>query len=229
MTFIVTKTLINWLSTLMLQQGIRTPKFGIRNEKLQWFLDAVKEHPNELKLVGAHCHLGSTITKVDIFRDAAIIMVNYIDQIQAQGFQVDYLNIGGGLGIDYQHSGAVLPTPRDLIDSEDLTSDILSSRNLFDYHIELVSPAPADAEIAKFDVLGPVCESADFFGKDRQLPTPAKFHFAWYSCLVVHDAGAYCMSMASTYNLKMRPPEYWVSKIRHGETFEDHMRSFEGL
>lgn len=28
--------------------------------------------------------------------------------------------------------------------------------------------------------------------------------------LVVHDAGAYCMSMASTYNLKMRPPEYWV-------------------
>jgi hypothetical protein len=27
--------------------------------------------------------------------------------------------------------------------------------------------------------------------------------------LVVHDAGAYCMSMASTYNLKMRPPEYY--------------------
>lgn len=31
--------------------------------------------------------------------------------------------------------------------------------------------------------------------------------------LVVHDAGAYCMSMASTYNLKMRPPEYWVLKL----------------
>ena len=27
---------------------------------------------------------------------------------------------------------------------------------------------------------------------------------------MVHDAGAYCMSMASTYNLKMRPTEYWV-------------------
>ncbi|MCD7456748.1 hypothetical protein HAX54_032986 [Datura stramonium] len=35
--------------------------------KLQWFLDAVKAHLQELKLVGAHCHLGSTITKVDIF------------------------------------------------------------------------------------------------------------------------------------------------------------------
>ncbi|MQL05574.1 diaminopimelate decarboxylase, partial [Escherichia coli] len=73
--------------------GNKNSKFGIRNEKLQWFLDAVKEHPNELKLVGAHCHLGSTITKVDIFRDAAVIMINYIDQIRAQGFEVDYLNI----------------------------------------------------------------------------------------------------------------------------------------
>ncbi|RDX79095.1 Diaminopimelate decarboxylase 1, chloroplastic, partial [Mucuna pruriens] len=256
--------------------GNKNSKFGIRNEKLQWFLDAVKEHPNELKLVGAHCHLGSTITKVDIFRDAAIIMVNYIDQIRAQGFEVDYLNIGGGLGIDYQHSGVILPTPRDLIDtvrelvlSRDLNLIIEPGRSLiantcclvnrvtgvktngsknfividgsmaelirpslYDayQHIELVSPPPANAEIANFDVVGPVCESADFLGKNRQLPTPAKG-----TGLVVHDAGAYCMSMASTYNLKMRPPEYWVeedgslSKIRHGETFEDHVRFFEGL
>jgi diaminopimelate decarboxylase len=54
---------------------------------------------------------------VDIFRDAAVIMVNYIDEIRGQGFEVNYLNIGGGLGIDYYHSGAVLPTPRDLIDT----------------------------------------------------------------------------------------------------------------
>ncbi|XP_012436268.1 diaminopimelate decarboxylase 2, chloroplastic [Gossypium raimondii] len=256
--------------------GNKNSKFGIRNEKLQWFLDAVKAHPNELKLVGAHCHLGSTITKVDIFRDAAVLMVNYIDEIRAQGFEVDYLNIGGGLGIDYYHSGAVLPTPRDLIDT---VRELVHSRNLnliiepgrsliantccfvnritgvktngtknfividgsmaelirpslYDayQHIELVSPAPPAAEVSTFDVVGPVCESADFLGKERELPTPAKG-----TGLVVHDAGAYCMSMASTYNLKMRPPEYWVeedgsvTKIRHGETFEDHMRFFEGL
>ena len=51
-------------SILMLPLGTSNSKFGIRNEKLQWFLDSVKAHPNELKLVGAHCHLGSTITKV---------------------------------------------------------------------------------------------------------------------------------------------------------------------
>ena len=41
---------------------------------------------------------------MDIFRDAAVLMVNYIDEIRSQGFEVDYLNIGGGLGIDYYHS-----------------------------------------------------------------------------------------------------------------------------
>ena len=46
--------------------GNKNSKFGIRNEKLQWFLDEVKRHPEELLLVGAHCHLGSTITKVSV-------------------------------------------------------------------------------------------------------------------------------------------------------------------
>lgn len=55
--------------------------------------------------------------QVDIFRDAAVLMVDYIDKIRDQGFEISYLNIGGGLGIDYYHTGAVLPTPRDLIDT----------------------------------------------------------------------------------------------------------------
>ncbi|KAG9148163.1 hypothetical protein Leryth_014092 [Lithospermum erythrorhizon] len=236
--------------------GNKNSKFGIRNEKLEWFLDAVKAHPNELKLVGAHCHLGSTITKVDIFRDAAQIMVKYIDQIRAEGFELHYLNIGGGLGIDYYHTGAVLPTPKDLINT---VRDLVLSRNLnliiepgrsliantccfvnrvtgvktngtknfvvidgsmaelirpslYDayQHIELISPTPPDTEVSRFDVVGPVCESADFLGKDRELPTPSRG-----TGLVVHDAGAYCMSMASTYNLKMRPAEYWVCFLNH--------------
>ncbi len=54
--------------------------------------------------------------------------------------------------------------------------------------------------------MGPVCESADFLGKERTLQTPRAG-----DGLVVHDAGAYCMAMASTYNLKMRPAEYWVA------------------
>uniref|UniRef100_A0A0D9VFL0 diaminopimelate decarboxylase n=1 Tax=Leersia perrieri TaxID=77586 RepID=A0A0D9VFL0_9ORYZ len=255
--------------------GNKTSKFGIRNEKLQWFLDSIKSYANDIKLVGVHCHLGSTITKVDIFRDAAVLMVNYVDEIRAQGFELEYLNIGGGLGIDYHHTDAILPTPMDLINtvrelvlSRDLTLIIEPGRSLIAntscfvnrvtgvksngtknfivvdgsmaelirpslygayQHIELVSPSP-DAEVATFDIVGPVCESADFLGKDRELPTPDKG-----AGLVVHDAGAYCMSMASTYNLKLRPPEYWVeddgsiAKIRHGETFDDYLKFFDNL
>lgn len=41
-------------------------------------------------------------------------------------------------------------------------------------HIELVAPSASDSEISTFDVVGPVCESADFLGKERELPTPNK-------------------------------------------------------
>lgn len=68
----------------------------------QWFLDAIKSEPL-VELVGVHSHLGSTITKVNIFKDAAVIMTEFIKKINAEGFQLKYLNIGGGLGIDYYH------------------------------------------------------------------------------------------------------------------------------
>lgn len=54
-----------------------------------------------MELAGVHSHLGSTITKVDIFRDAAQIMIGFIQKIRHEGFDPKYLNIGGGLGIDY--------------------------------------------------------------------------------------------------------------------------------
>ncbi|KAG0598873.1 hypothetical protein M758_12G107600 [Ceratodon purpureus] len=257
--------------------GNKNSKFGIRNEKLGWFLEQVKEHSENLELVGVHCHLGSTITKVDVFRDAAVVMVDFVNKIRSENFKIQYLNIGGGLGIDYYHNGAVLPTPKDLIDTvrelvtkEGLTLIIEPGRSLVantsvfvsnvtgvktngtkDFivvdgsmselirpslygayqHIELVAPPADGAETRTFDVVGPVCESADFLGKERELAAPKRG-----DGLVVHDAGAYCMAMASTYNLRMRPPEYWVTddgktveKIRHAEQLDDHLRFFEGL
>ena len=66
----------------------------------QWFLDRIRNDPH-LELVGVHCHLGSTITKVNIFRDATVLMVDFVRKIREDGFDIRYLNIGGGLGIDY--------------------------------------------------------------------------------------------------------------------------------
>ncbi|CAL5229769.1 g13155 [Coccomyxa viridis] len=252
--------------------GLANSKFGIRNSHLQWFLDRVRQEPL-LELAGVHSHLGSTITKVDIFRDAARIMIRFVEKIREEGFDIKYLNIGGGLGIDYHRRGDKIPSPADLVNTvRDLVADLgltmilepgrsmignasalvntvtgvktngnknfividgsmsaLLRPSLYDayQHIELT--APCNGKQDTFDIVGPVCESADFLGKERELATPKAG-----DGLVVHDAGAYCMAMASTYNLKMRPAEYWVSdgelkQIRKGETLQDHLRYFEGL
>lgn len=232
-----------------------------------------------LDLVGVHSHLGSTISKVDIFRDAAVAMVEFVKEIRGAGHDsLRFLNIGGGLGIDYTRSGAPLPTPKELISTvREQISDLgltlviepgrsmvatsgalvcevtgvkqngekhfvvvdgsmstLIRPSLYDayQHIELTAPARSGTKNDQvYDVVGPVCESADFLGKERELgsePQPG-------DGLAVLDAGAYCMAMASTYNLQLRPPEYWVlpsgkvERIRKAETMEDHMRAFEGL
>jgi diaminopimelate decarboxylase len=85
-------------------------KFGIRNTHLDWFLESIKKEPL-MELVGVHCHLGSTIKDVSPFRDAAAIMCDFIRKINDSGFDLKFLNFGGGLGIDYSHAGEQYPTP----------------------------------------------------------------------------------------------------------------------
>jgi diaminopimelate decarboxylase len=58
------------------------------------------------------------------------------------------------------------------------------------------------------DVVGPVCESGDWIGRDRSLQTVAGDHVA------VMSAGAYCMSMASNYNSRGRAAEVLVDGSR---------------
>ncbi|MFN4005826.1 MAG: diaminopimelate decarboxylase, partial [Hylemonella sp.] len=55
-----------------------------------------------------------------------------------------------------------------------------------------------------WDVVGPVCESGDWLGRDRPLQVAAGDHLA------VLSAGAYCMSMASNYNTRGRAAEVLV-------------------
>ena len=249
--------------------GIKNSKFGIRNERLNWFLKEIKQD-HYLNLVGIHCHLGSTIEKVTVFRDATSLMLNFVQEIENEGFNLRYLNIGGGLGIDYKKDNPSLPSPSDLVNSirallpSELTLIIEPGRSIIGnagvlvnqvtgvksngnknfividgsmselirpslyqayQHIELIEPISSKIEI--FDVVGPVCESADFLGKGRQLPNPPEG-----TGLVVHDAGAYCHTMSSNYNLKMIPAEYLVDgnqlrKIRHRQKFDDYLKQFE--
>lgn len=82
----------------------------------------------------------------------------------------------------------------------------------------------ADAEMVTVDVVGPICESGDFFARDRQLPeVPAG------ELLAIMSSGAYGYVMASQYNSYPRPPEVMVNGsqwavIRERECYEDIVR-----
>lgn len=78
--------------------------------------------------------------------------------------------------------------------------------------------------MVKADVVGPVCESGDFFAKDRFVPDVKRGDL-----LAVMSAGAYGFSMASNYNSRRRPPEVLVDGnkffiIRKREEYKDLIR-----
>jgi diaminopimelate decarboxylase len=88
--------------------------------------------------------------------------------------------------------------------------------------------SPKNAEVTKreiTDVVGPVCETGDFFARDRELPVVAEG-----DQLAILDAGAYGMVLASNYNTRPRPAEVLVSGrsakvIRRREKVADLLRS----
>jgi diaminopimelate decarboxylase len=86
------------------------------------------------------------------------------------------------------------------------------------------TPADAATFQEKVDVVGPVCETGDFFARDRELPAAKEGDL-----LAILDAGAYGMTLASNYNTRPRPAEILVSgrsskQIRRRETIKDLLR-----
>lgn len=82
---------------------------------------------------------------------------------------------------------------------------------LYNAHHDIVpvtTPASAPAPRA-FDIVGPVCETGDFFARDRALAPPAEGDL-----LAILDTGAYGMSLASNYNTRPRPAEVLVEGRR---------------
>jgi diaminopimelate decarboxylase len=92
------------------------------------------------------------------------------------------------------------------------------------HQIVPVSAERTDAHAVTYDVVGPICESGDWIGRDRALKVQSG------DLLAVLSAGAYCMAMASNYNTRGRAPEVLVSGeraalIRRRETIDDQLLS----
>ena len=85
------------------------------------------------------------------------------------------------------------------------------------HDIQPVHPRPGPTR--RYEIVGPVCETGDFLGHDREL------NLAEGDLVAIMSAGAYGMSMSSNYNTRPRAPEVMVAGekfhvVRSRETFE---------
>lgn len=94
--------------------GMKKSKFGIAADRAleEYKLAASLSH---IEVVGVHAHIGSQLTEVTPFVDSLKKVVGLIGTLKAQGINIQYLNIGGGLGITYSEEKP--PLPQDLADA----------------------------------------------------------------------------------------------------------------
>lgn len=81
--------------------GLQEDKFGIA---MQDMLPAVKRCvalPN-IDFIGLHFHIGSQITYMNPYKELCLRINELVNQVETSGIRVDYINVGGGLGVDYE-------------------------------------------------------------------------------------------------------------------------------
>ncbi len=237
-------------------------KFGLDFETAHKIFNSRWRYPN-LNIRGVHIHIGSQILNALPFQNA---IEKVLDFLKRYKIEIDYFNIGGGLGIIYSienpqtaksfarkvipllkrsglkiilepgrfisgNSGILVTkilytkmTPRKkflIVDSG--MSELIRPSLYAAYHkiMPLTLREDSIETSEKVDIVGPICESGDFLGKDRLVPRLVKGDL-----LAVMSAGAYGFTMSSNYNSRPRPAEVMVIGksfyvIRRQETYRD--------
>lgn len=227
--------------------GLKENKFGINLEDLDTVLDKVEALPN-VKLMGLHFHIGSQILDMGDF----IGLCNRVNEIQEHMYNrriiVEHINVGGGLGIDYQHPNRqAIPDfaeyfatfhkhlklrPQQSLHFELGRSIVAQCGSLIGNTLyvkqgankqfaildagmtDLIRPAlyqayhkieniTSEGPVEKYDVVGPICESSDVFGKAVDLNKVKRGDL-----IALRSAGAYGEIMASGYNCRPLPKGY---------------------
>ena len=246
--------------------GLSAHKFGIAIGLAREVYARHRGHA-WLEAAGVSVHIGSQIRQVEPFAAALERVVALARELRADGLQIEYVDAGGGLGIEYGpgafdaaaqvcgysnavrralgeldahlliepgrflvgQAGAlvsrVLYTKRNgekkFVISDAAMNDLIRPA-LYQAHHEIVPVMQvAGAADETVDVVGPVCESGDFFARDRTLP-----ELEQGDLIALLDAGAYGLSLSSNYNTRLRPAEVMVvggeaKLIRRRETYEE--------
>ncbi|MBX7185405.1 MAG: diaminopimelate decarboxylase [Vicinamibacteria bacterium] len=243
--------------------GLRENKFGVPIEEAARILREARAMPG-LEVSGVQCHIGSQLRDLGPATEAVKAIASLSRMLLGEGFALRTIDIGGGLGVDYDGTGApaptdlaalVLPQIKDLglklllepgrsliaaagalltrvvaMKTNGARRFVITDAGMNDllrpslysayHHIENLSRGE-ETPLIQADIVGPVCESGDFFAKDRAIREPREGDL-----LVILDAGAYSFSMASNYNFRPRAAEVLLlgavpRLIRRRETFED--------
>jgi len=221
--------------------GKKDNKFGINLSELD-NLSRLHSQFSHIDLIGLHTHIGSQISDMQIFENLARRINEILHDFDQKGIKFKHINLGGGLGIDYQNPDQnQIPEYKEyfttfksnlILQPDQMTHfelgrslvaqcGFLISRVLYvkkglntEFVIidagmtELIRPALYNAyhkiinltsqgAPKEYDVVGPVCESADFLGKKVMLPETRR-----HDLLAILSAGAYAEVMASRYNLR---------------------------
>jgi diaminopimelate decarboxylase len=242
--------------------GLKENKFGIDiSDAYEHYTTAAGM--KNLMVRGVSCHIGSQLTEVSPFIDTLRKLKKLIKKLDESGIKIDYLDLGGGLGITYDkeeppHPNEYAKAIREELEMEGLTlvlepgrvitgnagilvTEVLYTKSTKDKTFYIVDAAMNDLirpslygsyhgiqpvkisgrEKVKADIVGPICESADFFAKDRDVDS-----YEPGELMAIMSAGAYGFSMSSNYNSRPKVCEVMVkgerfSTIRTRETFED--------
>ncbi len=250
--------------------GLKEHKFGIDIGQVEQVYERARGFAG-VRMEGVACHIGSQLLDTSPLLEAARRLVDLVERLRARGFEIKYLDLGGGIGVPYEPGDArpdvagFLAAIRDLVKDHRLTllfepgrsivaeAGALVTRLLYrkpglgkEFMVvdaamtELIRPALYGAyhEIVPLrtsrvpgrvtaDVVGPVCESADFLAKDRELPQVLPGEF-----MAVMTAGAYGWVASSNYNARPRAAEVLVDGdqwrvVRTRESYEDLIRGEE--
>lgn len=82
--------------------GLTENKFGFNEQDLPRIV-AITQASSNLQLIGIHFHIGSQITDLKSFEDLCVKAMDLQEWFDGHGIKLSIINVGGGLGINYQH------------------------------------------------------------------------------------------------------------------------------
>jgi len=114
--------------------GVKESKFGIN---IREAIDAYKTaKANGFEILGLHCHIGSQITEIEPFIEEAKKISDVVIELKKIGINLKFVDLGGGLGIDYKHEGGKILTQKELADG--IIPVIENLNKNLGYKIELI-------------------------------------------------------------------------------------------